>query len=65
LTICIVSLILFVSVLVSALLNYKKIKKPDVREIIKQSHSVFRENEETITITTTIKKPHKGLLYIS
>ncbi|HFR7338443.1 TPA: hypothetical protein ACHXTH_002898, partial [Shigella sonnei] len=56
LTICIVSLILFVSVLVSALLNYKKIKKPDVREIIKQSHSVFRENEETITITTTIKK---------
>ncbi|MGX4995782.1 hypothetical protein [Enterobacter hormaechei] len=56
LTICIVSFILFVSVLASAFLNYKKIKKPDVREIIKQSHSVFRESEETITITTTIKK---------
>ncbi|WP_353654416.1 phosphate-starvation-inducible PsiE family protein [Citrobacter sp. CK190] len=56
LTICIVSLILLVTVLVSAFLNYRKIKKPDVREIIKQSHSVFRESEETITITTTIKK---------
>lgn len=55
-TICIVSLILLVVVLASAFLNYRKIKKTDVREIIKQSHSVFRESEETITITTTIKK---------
>ncbi|MGC0802087.1 hypothetical protein WKH16_03425 [Pantoea agglomerans] len=56
LTIFVVSTILLISVLTSAFLNYKKIKKTDVREIIKQSHSVFRENEETISITTTIKK---------
>ncbi|EJD6489941.1 TPA: hypothetical protein U2L64_000142 [Citrobacter koseri] len=55
-TIFIASGLLLLTVFTSAYLNYRKIKKPDIREIIKQSHSVFRESEDMITITTTIKK---------
>ena len=49
-------ILLVLGMLASTYLKHKHGTKPKVRRIEKESHSIFNENDETITIITTIKK---------
>ncbi|EOV2274926.1 MULTISPECIES: hypothetical protein [Klebsiella] len=49
-------ILLVLGMIASAYLKHKHGTKSKVRRIEKESHSIFNENNETITIITTIKK---------